>query len=219
MTHAFHHGHVLRLRTPTPTPCFRAPTAGVPILLRLSTKDHLRLTFHPLPLHTKPVFVRIQFRRIQAMKRPRSRLNRHLGNNCGVDNVTSSGTDSDEQRYATYETEPDDTPSPRKSFRADESHPALESVHLWLYLDNHPPFYIYSPSSSFVVNEALMHKISSGVYMITHRLDPASSPPGRHPCSSNSFFTNGRSSHVWGCEEVCHGCLWFILINLPRLLL
>ena len=79
------------------------------------------------------------------MKRPRSRLNRHLGNNCGVDNVTSSGTDSDEQRDATYETEPDDTPSPRKSFRADESHPALESVHLWLYLDNHPPFLYLFP--------------------------------------------------------------------------
>ena len=64
------------------------------------------------------------------MKRPRSRLNRHLESDCGVDNVTSSGTDSDEQRDATYETdltEPDDTPSPRKRFRADESHPALES--------------------------------------------------------------------------------------------
>ena len=34
------------------------------------------------------------------------------------------------QRDATYETdltEPDDTPSPRKRFRADESHPTLES--------------------------------------------------------------------------------------------
>lgn len=64
------------------------------------------------------------------MKRPQSQLNRHLGSNCGVDNVTSSGTDSDEQRDATYETdlmEPDDTPSPRKRFRADEGHPALES--------------------------------------------------------------------------------------------
>lgn len=64
------------------------------------------------------------------MKRPLSRLNRHLESNCGVDNVTSSGTDSDEQRDATYETdlmELDDTLSPRKHFQADESHPALES--------------------------------------------------------------------------------------------
>lgn len=64
------------------------------------------------------------------MKRPRSQLNVHLGSNCGMDNITSSGTDSDEQRDTTYETdltEPDDTLSPQKCFWADESHPALDS--------------------------------------------------------------------------------------------
>ena len=46
-----------------------------------------------------------------------------------MDNITCSGTDSDEQRDTTYETdlmEPDDTLSTRKCFWADESHPALE---------------------------------------------------------------------------------------------
>ena len=64
------------------------------------------------------------------MKRPRSQLNVHLGSNCGMDNITSSGTDSDEKRDTTYETdltEPDDTLSPRKCFWADESHPAFDS--------------------------------------------------------------------------------------------
>ena len=64
------------------------------------------------------------------MKHPQSRLNRHLVSNCGVDNVTSSGTDSDEQCDTAYEmdlTGSEDILSPQKRFQADESHPALES--------------------------------------------------------------------------------------------
>jgi len=60
------------------------------------------------------------------MKHPQSRLNRHLVSNCGVDNVTSSGTDSDEQCDTAYEmdlTGSEDILSPQKRFQADESTP------------------------------------------------------------------------------------------------
>ena len=53
MIHTFHHGQVcLRPRTPTPTPCFRAPHCGCSILLRLSTKDHLLHHHHGCSRHS-----------------------------------------------------------------------------------------------------------------------------------------------------------------------
>lgn len=63
------------------------------------------------------------------MKRPRSRRNRHLRRDLNVESVTSTGTDSDEQGDATYETdltEPDNNPSPRKRHMSIKTRSASE---------------------------------------------------------------------------------------------
>ena len=63
------------------------------------------------------------------MKRSRSRRNRHPRSGLVAESATSTGTDSDEQDDATYETdltEPDDTPSPRKRHRLIETRSTSE---------------------------------------------------------------------------------------------